>query len=904
MRVLLSLFFLLGLALAQPWPQGVWVAQPEEIVTYSGGEDPIQLIYSRTVSTGWAYAMEQTYTTLHPLGHQLFVNMSGSVGCSPQFDLEVTVDYCLQTGWPSPVFCQLGPRNYGGTFDYAVTKNRAGIPVIIVNNWGGTGWPYAMVCEGECSMEYHCNETVVFVDKFTINGGEQNISHSDVTIEGGTTTIEGDTVTVHGNVTLEAPNITDVTVNGEGELTVEMGDVTTLNIYANNLTSEGCGGVGYYTGYTSTNTSLTSDGGPHLLTLSAVPGFSLFSTDWIQFMNSFIYTGDDLTKYAFTFCINDPAFYYSNVNGSYIFQLLIEVDGFPASDSVYSVSYPFTLNSVGARHASLGTVCVQWTGLMNSTDDIDILYAIAGPTATVLLAPHFATFYAYPLDCAMRPIINNNSFSLNVSFNGTKMEIQPCFTKTFDPDTNTVTWVFNPSDCIKSSDDSIEWEQGPNNTYILKIKGLDGANGSITINASFVNATTVNASEVITSSICSPDGSPVTICSVATDTPTTEPSPVGGFSVCEVFPLGCGDDGSGHHHHHHHGGGGGGGGGGSGGGPPPIIFPPLLPPFYPPLVPIIPLGAGGGGFGAGLDPQGGVWIPIVNFTNGVPVCYEGTGSAAAVGRGSWMVVDNSTTPNIPYICLKQNATIWAWTPFSMGLPLTAVININGTDYHFIAIDGITIEVLPNNTLRWKLTDLVEPGYCINCVIYFNEKGQAYAFANGSYVWITPAFIVNTTMEFENATLALDANSQIVNLGPTFLGGPVYMNSSEIRGNCYNSGQLGVTCSSLISNTSVLPELHYCGSIDIVNGDVVPFTDGCQFSFTIEGSGFAGGVLKAYVKAVGISNSQWVATKFGQVVTDTQLLFGYAFGSPIGPDPAPGDTVVTLAWEVDIWNFVN
>lgn len=789
-----------------------------------------QVVYCSSVKVctddGTAYNFTGQFSTAPGGGSKFTAFFNGHAVCSTQDQLILSVNTasCRMTGYPFPPFCASMVDKYSGTFNYGLSREGS-VVVASIASYGDAPFTFDFLCP-TCGDTIACNETINVYSITKVYGGQVNATDSTVITQNSTNYFDGDTITVtESKVTLQSENLTEVTVNSQ-ESTNNMGDINVLNIYANNLTSEGCGGVGYYVGYTPTNLSLTSDSSAHLLSLSPTPGFSLFTSDWELFLSSFIYTGDDLTKYGFRFCINDPTFYYSNVNGTYVFQLLFEVNGGLPSDSVYSLAYPFTLDGDSSPVVKLGSICVDYTGLINSTDDVDVLYGIAGPTATIIMGPHFATFYAYPLDCAMRPIINNNTFKLNISINGSDIEIRPCTTKTFDPETNTFFWE-GEWVCGLEDTDSTKWKKGPNNTYSLEIPGLDSSNGSVTI-----NATTVTTTNITTNSICSPSGQSVQMCSVTVAPPSTEiPA---GSSICDIFPMGCTNDGN--NHNGNSGGGGNGGGGGGGAGPVPIAFPPLLPPFFPPIIPVVPGGSsggssggsggssGGGGLGgpgtgfppgSGLTPKGGLYIPIVNFTSSMPICYSGVGSAS--NNGSWIVIDNSTLPNQPYVCLRRNATAWAWTPFTMGTPLEAVLVINGTAYNFVAKPELTIEALPNNTLQWSITDVVIPGYCINCVMRINEKGQVTEFTNGTFTYITPAYVVNTTMQFENSTLGLDANSQIVNLGPTYLGGPAIVNNTlDVLGLVVNGTAFDPSAGMVNSVTGTPNQIDATPT----NGDVV------------------------------------------------------------------------------------
>lgn len=445
------------LSAAQPWPSGAWETNPGEIVTYSFNKaDQLVLIYGLVNTDGYSFDAYQVYQPLSaPPGQYLYANFSGSVGCTPRFYLIVSVlaSSCVQRGWPGSNFCQLGPDAFGGTYEYSVSKDEDGGPVIIVKNWGGVLWPYRMACKegASCSSYYNCNATVVTQMFFTINGGEQVISNSYVTLNGSTNvTFTGDQVTVQNsefNI-----NLPDTTTNIQvttTESNVTMGDVTNLNIYANNLTSSGCGGSASYQAVQQLNLTIASNSPPSYLYMSSVlPGFAPFSSEWDVYSEIFPigwqFTGTGPTEYSLQVCVKAARAFYLNQNDTFSLELGLGTNTDPPAQ--YASGF-FTLDSPSSS-LLLDSLCVDALVLLNATDTVRVYVGSSSSvTGSWILGPGSTqgggaglviTFTAFPSSCEQRPNVNHNNFSLNITFNQTHVDVGCGLEKTFEPSNNSV----------------------------------------------------------------------------------------------------------------------------------------------------------------------------------------------------------------------------------------------------------------------------------------------------------------------------------------------------------------------------------------------------------------------------------------------------------------------------------
>lgn len=346
------------------------------------------------------------------------------------------------------------------------------------------------------------------------------------------------------------------------------------------------------------------------------------------------------------------------------------------------------------------------------------------------------TYTINPQQCILGSIAN---YLIDVGFNGVcglSIAGNPGFAVTAAPG-GTWTLTFTgmssltlPSGAVlngvvvlqNSSSIGIAPGTGGSNTIEFFYKGTSVEACGLTCSNNTVQSMNV-VNETVRNIQCNPDGSPTKVCSLSVQPPSTPTAPGpdssgrNPWNFCNGIVGKC--------TWHIDGGGGGGGGDGAGGYPPPVPIVPF-PPFFPPIIPIVP-GIPGGGAGGSTVPTsspplgtpplnvtGGLFVPMVNFSTGQPICFNETGSSPL---GSLIVVDNSTLPNQPYICLQLNETVWAWVPLAIG----------------------------------------SPDYQINMTGY----------------------ITNTTLQLNNASLVLDAGSQFIQEGNTYLGGNVtYINSTD------------------------------------------------------------------------------------------------------------------------------
>lgn len=200
-------------------------------------------------------------------------------------------------------------------------------------------------------------------------------------------------------------------------------------------------------------------------------------------------------------------------------------------------------------------------------------------------------------------------------------------------------------------------------------------------------------------------------CEVRADPPVSDPVP--GLIILPCF--GCGpNDGDGSDSD-----GGSNSDGSSNSGPPFVPFVPLPLPFFPPIVPFVPIAPGGspGGGENGQSPNppggpqpafvpvtttlppgvtlepnttGGIYLPVVNFTNAIIYCGQSTKGLE--------VYDNSTLPWTKYACIRTANGTYAWVPYCA----CSTASSNSTLFYYATtvsfLDGSTLYISNSSQL--------------------------------------------------------------------------------------------------------------------------------------------------------------------------------------------------------------
>jgi hypothetical protein len=250
-------------------------------------------------------------------------------------------------------------------------------------------------------------------------------------------------------------------------------------------------------------------------------------------------------------------------------------------------------------------------------------------------------------------------------------------------------------------------------------------------------------------------------CKVQSDPPVTEPGTPLVFLPCML--CGTGDNG---------GSDGDGDGGNSDGSDSSFPIVPLIPPFLPPIIPffppIVPVVAGGGGGSgggsAGVPPppgsptapvpivitvpvgapepttEGGTYLPGTNFTQAPVYCGPSTHKLA--------VVDQSTLPEIFYICMITANGTYAWVPH----PATSAAASNTTVWYYTT----TLLLQDQTTLFVSNTSQA---------IFEGSTYQANAYIRNLYVNGSASFceaeLRSNTLSSCSGTLTLNGTQVIV-----------------------------------------------------------------------------------------------------------------------------------------------
>ncbi len=751
-----------ALATAQPWPSGTWVTSPGDVVVYKGGQDqPLQLVSARTVTTGWAYATSQTYMTLNPPGHLLTANFSGSVGCTGD-DVLVSVETstCVQTGYPAPEFCQSAPQSFGGTFTYSVTKDFNGEPVLIVQNWGGTKWPYRMECAaGEvCSSTQGCNKTAIQENNIYINAEALTMNNitggSTVVIQGnGTTIIQSDEVTIDQStdVTIvQSSNSTTTTVNVEGSSNVTITPTTNTSYTITTGAPNSCGDWCDWKATLAGNFTVSTVGYNRVEFTAG--GFEA-PGDWNIQPDTFTlrYGGEGGFSYQFLLCFQYGKLYSPYLGGQRLLFSLVNVTASPVLVDTGAIASSVIATNTSNPIFTTGTCTSIVTGDVYTDNLFGVVARLEytdGTSGTASLSALGISLTVIPVGCQGV----DNSIEINLEFpNGTLLNVQCPMSTTFDPDDNSIDLEYDGVtyftvnggtlrggviDLIDS--DSVTWEPvtndpdtgcGGTTTWRANVPSelanvtecvTCNENGTMTIK----NNVTVEG-EVNAEKICSEEPQ----CEVRSDPPSDSPGP-GPDGWVGVPCFACSDDGG------HHGGGGGGSGGNGGGGPPPVIIIPPILAFFPPVVPVVvpPIATPANPGTVGDPPtSGGTFIPEIDMTN-PPFCGNSTFGSVGLDKG---------TPSTEWKCQKVANGSYAWVPYC-----------------------------PCSNTDTNVTN----------------------------------FLTNSTQQLTCSTLYLDSCSQFINYGPTYLD-TLYLNGTRILpGNgtaCCEAPVTGVTQGSNIVVTGAI-----------------------------------------------------------------------------------------------------
>lgn len=160
----------------------------------------------------------------------------------------------------------------------------------------------------------------------------------------------------------------------------------------------------------------------------------------------------------------------------------------------------------------------------------------------------------------------------------------------------------------------------------------------------------------------------------------------------------------------------------------------------------------------------GLQLPVVNNNDTHPPCNS-------LYRRSMEVVEGASADGDRLeICLNRSANGTKWYEIPIGTALYAdIFRGNGSGLTCNPLDCV-ITAYPNGSLYdISLQETVLPGSCVNCNITVDAKGRVTYFSSGDNIltgnvtnWI------NAIVRIANSAFIFDANSTIVNAGPTVL----------------------------------------------------------------------------------------------------------------------------------------
>lgn len=683
-QLLLLLLLIATIASQAPTlPYGTWTALPDLPVSY-GQPNLAYTITNATLvvamPTGNSFAL---YLSLSNYKNQPgTAKMTGSAVCADgaAANILISIDYSScsasdQSAFPN--FCDAAPIKFSGVLPFGYSSSGS---VLVIDNWGGADWPFIFRCTtGPCAGSSSCNVSSTVTTNVYSTGGSLNVTDSNVQTINSTNLFTGDQITLADNngITLNTNN-TNQTIKVDGTENVFNFPAQPQQVTINQYCAKDCNSWMAYGNTLPLDQTVTSVAYEPLI-LGLSPELSLSDDATLPYWEAagplITYTG--LTPATFTLSVCIQAGAVANLTAQQSYALLATIWNVTSNSILDAGTWAqsaLVSNSTSTSY-ELNSVCSSTVVQHLKPLSAFLLYAkAADPSAlpevdifTVKRGALF-TFSAVPNGCAgcslstNITVINNGSTLLPrnyIAFTPSNVNgSEPYYVDntglwtlaapvgglartghavladsdhinfietSHDDATNTTTWqaVLVGTIANLTEECGVSCEAGPNGTQVLKI------NGSIDV-----------LNNVTAEHVCSKD----TQCQVSSDPPSSS-SPSG----TALFPcLFCSGGGSG-----------GGGDGGGGGVPPPFFIPFGFVPFV--IVPfIVPLTGGPGNVGDPITQNGGLKVPIVNFTApNPPICdYNSTEGP----DGAWFVKDNSSLAERLYYCGRLTNGTDAWIP--------------------------------------------------------------------------------------------------------------------------------------------------------------------------------------------------------------------------------------------------
>jgi len=392
------------------------------------------------------------------------LDLVGSLGCSAQRYLLISIDSCAQTLFGSPDLCAWAKSYFGGAYQYSVQASPTGELSIIVPKWFNADSPFTLYSAvgATCDPYYNCSDASQVNLYTTLYGGTVNVSNSVVQIlpdpSGNATiiTVDGDSTDIESsvNVTFTAPNATslNVTVYNSTFVVEAKPDTVELNIYSFNSTA--CAHAADWHAVTPTGNQSVARDAPAALYLGgpgggldALADWALIGADAIRYVGSV-----SPASISLEWCTVSARAYTANAAGT---DQRLEL-------RLYNVTTPLAPLTVDPLAVAISTLSPPHNDTLNSacasvikelrTGDTFALYASAAgadvPAGGILLANEsIFSLVALPVGClAGSPSSNvtvNVTFNITVQFANDSgvLEVRKCLEKstTFSNGTFTLT---------------------------------------------------------------------------------------------------------------------------------------------------------------------------------------------------------------------------------------------------------------------------------------------------------------------------------------------------------------------------------------------------------------------------------------------------------------------------------
>lgn len=362
--------------------------------------------------------------------------LKGAFGCANgQLSVSLlSAEPCIESGVsPAPNLCvDYLPEHCTGIFPYSTYMTTDGSYELEIAGLCGMKGSVVLQCQGSCFGNVRCSSTI---NQVVIQGGTYNGSAPGgvYLTENSSAVFTGDQVTIlqSHNVTIDSPQVTNLTVVVEGGETVYNTNATTVNLFSGPPRT--CGGWIDIHGTLTSNFSTSSTsrqmsfGSISIATGDDEATWNMPDSSHLQYIGT-----TSGVSYELTFCVTGAIVYNADSLGQELVLLLMNTtSGTGVSIEVGAVASSVVLFN-HTNPSSAGSACaVIVTDQINTGNTFSLYLASLhtdGSSVPLIVSPGSGfSFAATPLGC--QGVVYNVTFNLTISFeNGTMIKGGKCIT--------------------------------------------------------------------------------------------------------------------------------------------------------------------------------------------------------------------------------------------------------------------------------------------------------------------------------------------------------------------------------------------------------------------------------------------------------------------------------------------